>query len=430
VRSTSRNGVRRKGPRVSGFASGTARTVACVLAITSCAPGSDAPASDDAVEGVTLLTSPAGLGSAEPNLSSTGDGAVLSWLEPAGEGAWSLRLATLEDGDWGATRTVVTRDDLFVNWADFPAVILLSDGRLAAHWLQRGSQGGYDYGIRVVLSGDGGATWSEPWTPHEDGTPTEHGFVSLFEQGEGGLGVLWLDGRHYAPSEAGPATDVMTLRHRRLGADGTPGPEVEIDDRVCDCCQTSVAATADGWVAVYRDRAEDEVRDIFAARLIDGVWTGHSPVHRDGWVIDACPVNGPAVDARGSNVAAAWFTAAGDVSRVLVAFSDDGGASFREPQRVDGGDPVGRVDVIVEPTGSALVTWLERTAEGAEVRMRRVAPGAPPGDAWVIAATSAARGAGFPRTVALPDGDVLAAWTDVSGDESRVQVARVRPRSP
>jgi hypothetical protein len=382
------------------------------------------------VGAVDPLPSPAAPGAGEPNLSSAEDGVVLSWLEPAAGDAWSLKVARLAGGSWGPTRTVVTRDDLFVNWADFPSVTALSDGRLAAHWLQRGPAGGYDYGVRIAISDDDGVTWSEPWTPHEDATPTEHGFVSLTAHEGGALGVLWLDGRRYVEGPEGPATQEMTLRSRVLGADGEPGPEVPVDGRVCDCCQTSMAPTDDGWIAVYRDRSEDEMRDIYAALWSDGAWSEGHAVHRDGWTIDACPVNGPSVDARGQQVAVAWFTGAGDVPRAVVAFSRDGGAFFQEAVRVDGGDPVGRVDVVLEEDGSALATWIERMGEGAELRVRRVHADGAMGEPLVIARTSGARSAGFPRVVALGPGELLAAWTDVAGEASEVRVARVRVPTP
>ena len=45
------------------------------------------------------------------------------------------------------------------------------------------------------------------------------------------------------------------------------GPGVPLDDRVCECCSTSAAMTANGPVIVYRDRSADEVRDI-ATKLL------------------------------------------------------------------------------------------------------------------------------------------------------------------
>ena len=58
-------------------------------------------------------------------------------------------------------RTITAGRPLFMNWADFPAVTALPTGELAAHWLEREAGGRYTYGIRVVRSGDGGATWSK-----------------------------------------------------------------------------------------------------------------------------------------------------------------------------------------------------------------------------------------------------------------------------
>lgn len=371
-----------------------------------------------------MVSVPATEGSGEPFLSSAGDTVWMSWLEPSGGEQWALRLVTVVDGVPGAVSTVVERSDFFVNWADFPAVSRLADGRLAAHWLQRGGNGTYDYGVRVSWSEDGGATWSEPFTPHEDGTATEHGFVSHLPGAAGGLGLVWLDGREHELSAGGEAeTTAMTLRFRSMGGPGSADPEMLIDNRVCDCCQTGAAQTRDGWVVVYRDRSEDEIRDIYATRFVDGAWTTGRPVHRDGWHISGCPVNGPAVAADGARVATAWFTGASDVPRVSVSFSDDQGDTFAEPTRVDDGDPIGRVAVLLDEAG-ALVSWIERVGEGAELRLRRVTPDGAAEPAVTVASVSAARAAGFPRMVESA-GDLVFAWTDVGEESTRVHVARM-----
>ena len=70
------------------------------------------------------------------------------------------------------------------------------------------------------------ATWSAPFSPHHDGTKTEHGFASLFDTG-GGLGLVWLDGRAMKPG-TGPddeGTGDMGLRaaHFRSRLETTVG---------------------------------------------------------------------------------------------------------------------------------------------------------------------------------------------------------------
>ncbi len=196
-----------------------------------------------------------------------------------------------------------------------------------------------------------------------------------------------------------------------------------IDERVCDCCQTDVAVSASGPVVVYRDRSPEEVRDIYVTRLVDGQWTEGVPVHRDGWVIPACPVNGPAVAARGDELAVAWFTGAGDEPKAQLAFSSDGGVNFGDPVRIDEGRALGRVDVLWLDNGSALVMWLERRPRGGEVLVRQVWPDGRMGDEALVTTTSAGRDSGFPRMIQDGMGRMVFAWTQ-TGEDRRVRVAR------
>ncbi len=376
--------------------------------------------------GIEDLAPPTGEGSGEPHLSISEDGAILSWLEPQQGDLHALKMSRFGEAGWSSPVTVVARSDLFVNWADFPSVESVGHGILAAHWLQRGAAGGYDYGVRIATSSDDGVTWSAPWTPHEDGTATEHGFVSMFRTGEGGWGLVWLDGRNYAERDGSPATSEMTLRFRQVSASGAPGAEIGVDGRICDCCQTDAATTGRGVVVAYRDRTEDEIRDISVVRLADGHWTEAVPVHDDGWHMTVCPVNGPAVAARDELVALAWFTGAGDVPVAKLAFSSDGGATFGAPVVVDDGNPAGRVDVELSREG-AQVTWLERTGQGgAEVRTRHVKPDGTRGSAITLSASSSDRASGFPQMVGLVDGSLIFAWTDVLSGRSRVRAVRLR----
>jgi hypothetical protein len=373
------------------------------------------------------IATPAGPGSGEPNLAVHDGTTYLSWLEPAGEGRHALRFATMRGSEWSAPRTIATGENFFVNWADFPSVVALPDGRLAAHWLVRSGPGTYAYDVHIAQSSDGGETWSPSVLPHRDGTQTEHGFVSLFPWHDGRLGALWLDGRNFAEAdgEAGHHGGAeMTLRHTLLDADNTPGPEVLLDDRICDCCQTSVALTSRGPLAVYRDRSPDEIRDISVIRFVDGRWTAPRPVHRDGWQIHGCPVNGPAAAAAGEQVAVAWFTAADESPRVQVTFSSDAGTSFGSPLHVDDGDPLGRVHVVMLDHGDALVSWLERVGDGAEIRVRQVSSAGERGPSRVVSASTAACASGFPRMARSGD-DLVFAWTE-PGEPSQVRTAVAR----
>lgn len=391
------------------------------LAAAGCAAPDAGPVPLTSVPVEASFLDPAGM----PHLSPSVDGVLLSWWAPV-EGGHALRTARWNpESGFGEVGEVVRGDGFFVNWADYPSVVEVAPGKWAAHWLQRVGPETFAYGVRVAVSQDGGATWSEPWTPH-DASPTEHGFVSIWPEGDGAWSLVWLDGRKYADGPHGAATQEMTIRARTVAADGTPGPEAVLDHRGCDCCQTDAVMTSRGPAVVYRDRTEDEVRDIYFARRDAGGWTPGHPVHDDGWVIGGCPVNGPAMDGVGDDVVVAWFTGAQDDPRVHVAFSTDAGDTFGAPFRVDDGRPVGRTDVVRLADGAALVAWLEETDAGAEIRLRRVSPEGEAGASRSLAATSAARASGFPQFVAVPGGGFLAAWTEVrEGEESRVRMSLV-----
>jgi hypothetical protein len=371
---------------------------------------------------VDSLSTPAAPGSAEPNLAVGRDGRVyLSWLEPTPDSAFALRLSSFAGGAWSAPRTIRSGRDFFVNWADFPSVEVLSDGRLAAHWLQRTGKPTYAYAVRVVLSADDGATWTTPLSPHTDTSATEHGFVTLWQEGQG-LGAAWLDGRQYDKTNPN-ATNEMAVVTTRISKSGARGAETFLDRRACDCCQVAAAVTSEGPVVVYRDRSPDEIRDIAVVRRVKGTWTQPAPLNRDNWHIASCPVNGPAIAASGRAVAVAWFTAANDSARVKLAFSSDAGATFGAPIRVDEGAPAGRVDVALLKDGSGLVTWVERVGgDTALVRARRVSPTGTAGPPMTVAASSSARTSGFPRMVLSGD-TVFFAWTQPTRP-SQVRVAR------
>ena len=352
--------------------------------------------------------------SGQPNLSVGPKGDVyLSWMETTDEGSNVLKFATRTSDGWSEPLTILKNDNLLPNWADFPSLFELPDGVLVAHWpmLIPDSEG---YKVELALSKDKGKTWSAPIQPHRDTTKTEHGFVSLSPVSDG-VGVIWLDSRKL---EAG--SDEVSLMYTRVGGDGTLSDELEIDERVCECCQPSSIDVPGGLLAVYRDRTKDEIRDIAITRFDGKQWSAPKIVSDDHWQISACPIQGPAISAAGDTIAVAWFTAADDKPRVNVALSRDGGEKFSKPTQLNMNEPVGRVDVVALDSGGAVVTWIENTGAGAEVKARQVDAAGKPGEPVTVGKTSAATRSGFPRVEKSGD-SIVFVWTDL--DERRIRTA-------
>lgn len=366
--------------------------------------------------------------SREPELNPTHDGRIiLSWVEKVSDKGYALRTATRDAKGWSEVGTVAQGENWFVNWADFPSVISLEDGSLASHWLVKSGSGTYAYDVNISRSEFGGKTWSKPIVPHLDKTQTEHGFVSLIPLPDGRVGAVWLDGRNMKDKkdegdEHTHALESMILRYAALDADGKLTDEAQLDERVCECCQTSAALTSDDVMAVYRDRSQTEVRDIYSVKQNgDGPWGAPKAVHSDNWEINGCPVNGPSIVADGRRVAVAWFTEANDAPRVNLAFSSDNGETFGATIEVDDGNAVGRVDALLLPDGLALVCWMSGTVESGAIKVRRILPDGTLGLSSVIVETDISRSSGFSRRARLGD-EVHFAWTEF-GKPSRVRMA-------
>jgi hypothetical protein len=378
-------------------------------------------------DGVDIVTIdvPSGFESMSPNLAAGPDrSVVLSWLEENDAEAL-LKFSRLVDDAWSEPQTIARGENWFVNWADFPSVVPITAELWAAHWLVSNAEPWYAYDINVVLSRDSGRTWSEPFVPHRDGTDTEHGFVTLYPN-ETGVGLVWLDGRNMSNVEHGePSASGMTLRSASLSPELAISNEQLVDGLICDCCQTDVAVTDDGAVAIYRDRTSDEIRDIYVTRHDGTRWREGKPVANDNWNIPGCPVNGPAIGADGNRLAVVWFSADDDVSRVQVAFSEDAGESFSSPVDAAGEETLGRVGLAPLPDGDFAVSWLRRAGtESAEFCIRRVRAGGGMGPVRVIAAGDDIPRFSFPRIV--PRGnDLIVAWTRRIDGVSEVASARV-----
>ena len=360
---------------------------------------------------VSEIKSPAPPGSGQPNLTVAADGRVfLSWIEPDTPQGYVLRFSVRGAQGWSAPKTIARGANWFVSDADVPSLAVLSDGTLAADWFVASvGPRSEAYDVNLVFSKDGGTTWSKPLMPHRDGKKRQHGFVSLVPTPDAKLAAIWLDGRNMPSEEEGD----MALMYTTIAANGTLGPETQIDNRACECCRTSMTATADGLVAVYRDRSDKEIRDISIVRYANGRWSQPQALTNDGWEIDGCPINGPAVSANGRNVAVAWFTAPDDKSQVYVLMSADSGKTFGKKIRIDDGNPIGRVDVVSRSSGAAVVSWVERTSQGAQVRVREVAANGTAAAPMNVSGTAGLGSGVFPRMVRSGD-DIVVAWTDAS----------------
>ena len=366
---------------------------------------------------LTPIDSPAAINSEEPFLTTGANGSVyLSWVEKNGDLA-TLFYSELVNNKWSAPKKIADGNDWFVNWADHPVLAVNKSGDMIAHYLQKSDSGTYTYDIKVVAKKSGNTEWSEPVKLHDDNINAEHGFVSMQPMSDGNFLLSWLDGRNTVSSNHNHGESEMTLRAAILTNEGKKTQEWELDQRVCDCCQTSNGIAGKTPVIVYRDRSKDEVRDMSIVRYVNNQWTQPKPVFSDNWKIAGCPVNGPSLGTINNYMAVGWFTNAEEISKVNVVFSNDSGETFGKPIRVDEGNALGRVKIKLIDANTAFVSWME----GNNILGSIVDKNGQIIRRYSLASSSEDRSSGIPQ-IALIDDVIVMAWTDAKSKQVKTGV--------
>jgi len=362
----------------------------------------------------TPLSNPSGAGSLEPNWSVTPDGSVvLCWIEPAKDGTASLRYAVRHAGAWSEPRTIAAGRHFFRHPAEVPEVMATAAGHWMAHWVELPdpkSDAEYVY----VSSSTDGVKWTPPVQAHHDHSPVQHGLVSMIAEAGGGASLFFLES---LKGEDGPTYLMQAV----VDASGKLINEERLDADVCSCCPTAVAKTAKGLLVAYRDHTPKNIRDISVMRLENGHWSASKTLYADNWEIDACPINAAAVAAQGDRAAISWYTAAHDSPKVEIAFSPDSGATFSKPVTVSTGQSFGYTALTLDADGNAIVSWLERGAQGARVLVRGVTPAGVPGPVLEVAKGDKSA-LGYPKLIRAGN-EILIGWGG-----SKVQTASLAMR--
>ena len=219
-----------------------------------------------------------------------------------------------------------------------PRLLATRSGTLVVAYGQRMDKH-YNGKLFISRSTDGGQSFSAPQALL-DGIGQR--FPTLVEAPGGRIYAAWLDTRNQrAAKAAGREYHDTGVAVAWSDDDGRSfaGKHI-LADFACDCCRLAAARDRDGLpVYAWRHVFGTNLRDHVVAKLAaDGAAFSLHRVSEDDWAIDACPMHGPslAVDPAGA-WHVAWYTAGKRRQGLFTAHSEDGGATFSEPQGF--GDP-------------------------------------------------------------------------------------------
>lgn len=360
---------------------------------------------------------------AQPSLVS-GEGSLsLSWISSNEGNKSTLNFSQLKEGKWTNTQTMATGSNWFVNWADFPAHAI-NENLILSSYLKKSDSGTYTYDVILSLQKLSGEKVKEDFLLNTDGVKAEHGFVSIIPNHNQGFFITWLDGRNTVDKDLDGYHKPMTIRFAEITNKGDIIDESELDSATCDCCQTSIAVTNKGPVVVYRDRSDKEVRDIYIARKINGIWGVPTPIHNDGWEINGCPVNGPKVASNSNNLAVSWFTVSNEKPTVNLSFSKSNGASFGTPIKINDDDAIGRVDVAFLNPQEVLVSYIEGDDVGTYLRIKKVSIDGKVSAPITISKIDGGRNSGVPQLEIL-DNEAFIVWTVLKGKKNQLKTVKL-----
>lgn len=368
---------------------------------------------------IAEIVNPSQKSSGEANLMEDGGQVILSWIHEK-DSIDILYKSNLTDKSFESPIEVSRSSDWFVNWADFPGLASFQDEQhQLAYWLEMSDSGTYDYDVHISMTADRGASWSPSKVIHNDGISAEHGFVSATSIEEGLLAV-WLDGRHMKSAQDTDDTHShgggeMTLRSAIVTETGEILQREQIDNRVCECCQTDVVNTACGPIVVYRNRSKHEVRDVYYARYYNTAWTDPKPLYADNWQINGCPVNGPRIASKDETVAAVWFTQANNEPSVKMVISNDCGKTFGDPILIQKGENVmGRLDIEMNGNGIFICQMIQDSSK-ADIMIHQFNFQGELIHSQMIAQNGLSRKSGFPRLASV-NNTLYIAFRDIYSD--------------
>lgn len=372
-----------KSPVVSGLCVALA---GLSLLLSACSGQQAASATADKPPAARIALSVKGRSNTAPSVAAFGKRLAVVWTASSDSGSDIYMSVSTDDGvTFGPPVRVNDIEGDARASGEQPARVAL-DKTIHVVWPSRVNNHSV---VRYARSTDDGRTFSKATTIAGDGFSGARGWQSIAVGYDGGVHVVWLDGRNAAPHQhnhvpgqpmaqpaagGAPRQDIF---HTTWKGDVTPS-ETAVADNVCFCCKTAVAMSGGRVYVAWRHIYPGSLRDIAVARSTDGGQTFGPPIRvsEDGWKLDACPDDGPAMATDGhGGIHITWpAMVAGTTPRKGIFYSVlTDRDTFTPRLRLDSGDTdAAHPQLAADEHGNTAVVWDEHVNGSRRIVLRRV----------------------------------------------------------
>jgi hypothetical protein len=408
-----------------------------LLAVATAALAVSVAGAQSAASSEVTLAVP-GRANSTPWIAGRGNIVVAAW-SAAQKGGGDVFIAVSRDGGRRFTPPLQVNaiaGEARISGEIAPRVSISGDGanpEIAVLWNAKSSSGTV---LRLARSTDGGRTFAPARELQAGGAPGDRGWGAMALDAKGVAHAIWLDHRGMAISgdhseHKGEHDGVAMAQKSALyyaSASAAGVREKPLFNGVCYCCKTAMAIGGDGTIyTAWRHVFEGNFRDIAFSASRDGGAT-FSPmlrVNQDGWQINGCPDDGPAIAVDAGNVVhLAWPTVANDTGVILYATSRDG-KSFSKPVQVPtfGSPKASHPQIAIDGSGQVVIGWDEVRDGARGAGLVQVIDNK---DAVTFGTPQHLGQSTMYPVMAAAEKGLVAAWTAGPPDQSVIKVRRIR----
>ena len=287
-------------------------------------------------------------------LNSSGEPMVLFGTTGANEG---LYLCIMTDGVFSDPISVTSDSNVFLSETEGPRMAVSGDKIAVGYQIS----GEWETGGRVVISNDGGLTWSDPIVLNADASvdffmpcvgfdPYDSPFV----------GLKW---------GANPTLEGIMTFNAFLGEFNSPvdGSASMMGDAVCECCPSDPFSYDGVYYNIVRNN-NNNIRDMWLAVSDDGItWDESLDIDPTNWLTNTCPATGASHTITDNGTLVTTYMSAPNGSRVYYSAVDLASLELTSSGMIDPTAEHTENNPVVSSSGEWLATAWERNSGGYDI---------------------------------------------------------------